>query len=322
MEDWLIQNIETWGSDDCDIYMKSTEGNVVKILFEIYQKQNINTNNLEFKKTGIYSQQQNPREDMLFDLVLKRDCLEEYKCNHDSYWVGLNSTDVASFYHNVKKKEAIEMGICLKSPDNHLLGVIPLEGGSSRLKSGYIRNQRVQNKEISPPTGYSDPVLIRGTDFQKSVKDIARTTTNASREVIVKGGYKWISFWGDSKGVQGSSVIFGNKTPSAKELVKQTYDCSSLSSIAKAGSMAGTTGKIKIYIAENLPLRIEFPIGTIGTLDVYIKSHELLKKEEGESEGEESENGEGVDENVLEESEESEESEQSDDSRDRIRKQK
>lgn len=284
MTDWVRENIETWSKDDCDIYVKSTEGSVVKVLFEVYQKQNITTNNLEFTKNGIFSQQQNPREDMLFDLSLHRENFDVFKCIHDSYWVGLNSSDVASFYHNVKKKEAVEMGASPKSPDNHLLGVIPLEGMSTRLKSGYIRNQRVQVKKISPPTEYGDPILIKGIDFQKSIKDMSRTTTSSNREVIIKGGDRWMSLWGDSKGVQGSSVIFGNKQDSPNELVRQTYDCSSLSSIAKAGGMGGPSTKIKVYISENLPMRIEFPIGTLGTLNVYIKSKELIKKEE-EDEG-------------------------------------
>jgi hypothetical protein len=287
MTDWLHKNIETWTDEDCEVYVKSTEGSVLKILFEVYQKQII-TNNLEFTKKGIFSQQQNQRDDMLFDLALNRDNFDEYKCPDKSYWVGLNSADVASFYHNVKKKEAVEMGVPVQSPDNHLLGVIPLEGMSSRLKSGYIRNQRVQQQKIDPPVGYGDPVLIKGVEFQKSVKDMSRTTTNATREVTIKGGHRWISFWGDSKGVQGSSVIFGNKTNNSKELVKQTYDCSSLSSITKAGSMGGTSAKIKIYIADNLPLRIEFPVGGLGTLNVYIKSHELLQKESEESDAENS----------------------------------
>jgi hypothetical protein len=254
MSDWLHDNVETWNSDDCSIYIKSTEGNVIKTLFEVYRKQNITTTKLEFTPKGIFNQQKNQKDDMLFDLKLYRDEFEIYKYDVDkkSHWVGLNSQDVASFFHNVKKKEAIEMGVPIKSPDNHLLGVIPLEGMSSRLMSGYIRDQRV--------------------------KDMTRTTTNSTREVVVKGGDRWVSFWGDAKGVQGSSIIFGTKTDKSETLVRQTYDCASFASIAKAGTMCGQS-KIKLYVAKDMPLKIVFPVGRLGTQDVYIKSHELIQKE-------------------------------------------
>jgi hypothetical protein len=280
MSDWLHDNVETWNSDDCSIYIKSTEGNVIKTLFEVYRKQNITTTKLEFTPKGIFNQQKNQKDDMLFDLKLYRDEFEIYKYDVDkkSHWVGLNSQDVASFFHNVKKKEAIEMGVPIKSPDNHLLGVIPLEGMSSRLMSGYIRDQRVQQDKIEPPVGYGHPVLIKGAEFQKSVKDMTRTTTNSTREVVVKGGDRWVSFWGDAKGVQGSSIIFGTKTDKSETLVRQTYDCASFASIAKAGTMCGQS-KIKLYVAKDMPLKIVFPVGRLGTQDVYIKSHELIQKE-------------------------------------------
>ncbi len=69
------------------------------------------------------------------------------------------------------------------------------------------------------------------------------------------------------------------------EKYKQTFTTSEIVHLLK---IAGASQTVQFYITKGLPLKIKLDIGSLGTLEVYIKSKEMMKEESTED-GEEEE---------------------------------
>jgi hypothetical protein len=60
---------------------------------------------------------------------------------------------------------------------------------------------------------------------------------------------------------------------------RQTFTTAHITQLTKC---AGQSGNIQIYYHEELPIQIKMLTGTLGSLSVYIKSHELIEQLEEE----------------------------------------
>jgi proliferating cell nuclear antigen PCNA len=254
---------------------KTREGYAFKVLSELLLN-NIKTACFEIDETGIRLRMMNNHRTILIDLVLEADKFAVYKYrSNEKMCIGVNLTHFHKMLKSVKKKDSIQLFISDDAPTDLGMKVIPKE--TNRVTTSHIKIQTIQNIDIDLPEGYSRPVLVPSSDFQKMCKGLAQIS-NQTR--IMSKGFL-IRFSSDAGGVMKRFTEFGETedTDSDSDDEKsncaeydEEFDTEQLISVTK---LSGLSMSMQIYTRNENPLLIRSDIGGIGKISVYLKSKSL-----------------------------------------------
>ena len=155
--------------------------------------------------------------------------------------------------------------------------------------TGHVNITMVRPVVHDEPTGYGDPIIITAKEFQqvKQLNKISKTM-----ELTFKG--KTVDLFCDKDGVYSKGISLGDtddtddeddeedeKDGDEEDEYKQTYDSDKILDLVKPAS---TSNNIQIWSAPDLPLHVSLNAGANGSVDVYIKSREIIEEEEDEKE--------------------------------------
>ena len=151
---------------------KSQEAYCIKILAELLAN-NIKTGCFVVDESGISLCMMDHHRTILIDLNLVSENFSNYKFNAPKkMYIGINLNHFHKMLRSIKKKDSIELFIDEKSPNDLAIKVIPKE--NNRVSTSFIKIQNVQNLDIDLPTGYSKPIIVSSSEFQKMSKVLRR----------------------------------------------------------------------------------------------------------------------------------------------------
>jgi len=259
---------------------KTGEAYFIKVLAELLTN-NIKTGCFEVNDIGLHLKMFDHHRKTLVDLQLLAENFSLYKFkNSNKISMGLNLNHFHKMLKSIKKKDSLQLFIDSSNLNELSIKTIPKE--NTRITTSGIKIQTVQNLEIDIPTGYSKPVIVPSTEFQKMCKDLSSI---GSTNITVKAKEFHIEFIADADGILKRKVVFGEnedvESDDEEENIinyQATFATDQLSRITK---LSGLSNTMQIFPASNnLPLLFRSSIGSLGKISIFVKSKELVEQEQ------------------------------------------
>lgn len=250
----------------------------IKILAELLQN-NIKTACFEIDDDGIKLCMMDHNRTILIQLLLESENFIFYKFkSKEKLFLGINLNHFHKMLKSIKKKDSIQLFINDEFPTDLGIKVIPKE--NNRITTSFVKIQGIQTLDIDIPEGYGKPIIVPSTEYQKMCKDMVHIGSVIN--IVAKNFH--IKFRCNAGGVMTRHVEFGEMGDSdddddeEKDCIEynQDFDTDQLSRITK---MAGLSSNIQIYPNKGKPLLFRSAIGSLGKISIYIKSKDLIDKE-------------------------------------------
>jgi proliferating cell nuclear antigen PCNA len=244
----------------------------MKIMSELVSNV-IKTSFWEISSTGIsLCMFDHPRKTMV-NIKLKAENFHIYNFNNpENIYIGMNSIHFHKMLKSIKKKDNIELYIDNSNRSDLVIRTIPKD--HNRITISSIKIQPVQNLSITNPSGYVKSIIIPSNDFQKMIKDL---NTIGSDKISVNTDNGVVDFTADADGVMKRTVTFGQKSEDNHVAHLSSFSTEQIDRISKISALSDS---IHIFpSSDTLPLQIKSNIGSIGTISVYIKSDEIIARE-------------------------------------------
>lgn len=250
----------------------------IKILAELLQN-NIKTACFEIDEDGVKLCMMDHHRTILIQVSLESEnfTLYKFKCK-DKLFLGINLNHFHKMLKSIKKKDSMQLFINDDSPNDLGIKVIPKE--NNRITTSFVTIQEIQTIDIDIPEGYGKPIIVPSSEYQKMCKDMAHIGSMIN--VVARNFH--IKFRCNACGVMKRHVEFGEIGDSDDEEEEddnvveynQDFDTEQLSRITK---MAGLSTSMQIYPKQGKPLLFKSAIGSLGKISIYIKSKDLIEKE-------------------------------------------
>lgn len=255
---------------------RTTEGYIIKVLSELLQN-NIKVGCFEIDKRGIFFRMMDTHRRLCIDFELFGENFTSYTVNSDSkLFIGVNLMHLRKMLKPIKKKDSMEFSQEKDNTGNLCIRIIPKEGG--KMTTSYIKIQDIQNIDLDLPAGYENYVSIPSSDYQKMCKDME----SISQNINLKATQTTIRFTADMTCVYSRSILFGEGDDSdeSKIIYDQHFESDQLNNLGRISGLGITSGNnIQIFCKSNLPILFRTNIGTLGKINIYIKSKEQVEKE-------------------------------------------
>ena len=250
---------------------KSNEAYCIKILAELLSN-NIKTGCFVLDDTGISLRMMDHHRSILIDLVLNANNFQMYKFNSKKIYLGINLNHFHKMLKSIKKKDSIELFINEDTPTDLGIRVIPKE--NNRVTTSYIKIQNVQNLDINIPTGYSKPIIVSSSEYQKLVKEMSSIGTTLK---VLSKNYS-IEFSCNAGGILKRTVQFG-EIDEDDDVTKDTeYEQEFVTDqLCRITKLSGLSTNMQIFPGK--PLLFSSSIGSLGKICIYIKSKEQIDSE-------------------------------------------
>lgn len=267
---------------------KTADGYSMKILSELFQH-NLKTAFFRINEKGIFLSMFDPKRRILIDLALKANKFNfyKYKSHEENLFIGINLSQLHRTMKSIKKKDSLVLKIVSTQPNSLIIRVIPKDN-PTRISESIVKFQDAQHIESELPIGYSRPVNLPSSDFQKACKEVAIAGNVIN---VTSKGFQ-IKFTCDGSSLLHKSVSFGEAEDSDAESdsddeeeipYNQNFDAEQLLRITK---ISGLGTDMQIFAKTNLPLLFKSSVGHIGRISIYLRSKEQIEKEKDESDEE------------------------------------
>ena len=257
---------------------KTHNAYTIKILAELLQN-NIKTACFEICEEGIKLCMMDHHRTILIQLSLESEnfTLYKFKCK-EKLFLGINLNHFHKMLKSIKKKDSLCLFIDDDSPNDLAIKVIPKE--NNRITTSFVTIQETQTIDIDIPEGYSKPIIVPSSEYQKMCKDMAHIGSTIN--VVARNFH--IKFRCNAGGVMKRHVEFGEMGDSDDEEdddsniieYNQDFYTDQLSRITK---MAGLSTNMQLYTKKGKPLLFKSSIGSLGKMSIYIKSKDLIETE-------------------------------------------
>ena len=251
----------------------------IKILAELLQN-NIKTACFEIDEDGVKLCMMDHHRTILIQVSLESEnfTLYKFKCK-DKLFLGINLNHFHKMLKSIKKKDSMQLFINDDSPNDLGIKVIPKE--NNRITTSFVTIQEIQTIDIDIPEGYGKPIIVPSSEYQKMCKDMAHIGSMIN---VVARNFHIKFRCNAGGGVMKRHVEFGEMGDSDDEEEEddnvveynQDFDTEQLSRITK---IAGLSTNMQIYPKQGKPLLFKSAIGSLGKISIYIKSKDLIEKE-------------------------------------------
>tara|TARA_B100001115_G_scaffold181586_1_gene176089 strand:- start:1242 stop:2006 length:765 start_codon:yes stop_codon:yes gene_type:complete len=244
---------------------KTNEGFLFKVLTELLL-QNIKTCCWILNDQGISLRMTDNLQKILLDIRLNADNFQIYKYKYPTKkMIGLNLQHLHKMLKSVKKKDTVEIFINNDNDNNFGIKIIPKD--NTRVTTSYIKIQNIQNINVQLDHEYKKPIIILSNDYQKMIKDMI----SIGNHIEVTSTEHTINFNCIADGVYSREVMFGNPEEDEDNTIKYR-DRFYADQLHKLIKLSGLGQKLHIYTEKDKPLFISCNIGSIGIIQIHIKS--------------------------------------------------
>lgn len=251
---------------------KTTEAYYVKVLVELLSNI-LKSGCFEFSENGIFLRQIDTQRKTLVDIELNHNNFQIYRINNpEGYHVNITLTHLYGMLKSIKKKDSLILSINDENLTELSIETFPQE--NTRRTISIIKIQQTQNVDIDLPMDYSRPIIIKSTEFQKTMKDML----NIGTTIKVESKGNKIIFSSDADEILKRIIEFGeDNEDSDTRSYSQTFSTDQFSRIIKLSALGSN-----IHIFPGHPLLFKTNIGNIGKIAIYIKSLEEIENEKNE----------------------------------------
>lgn len=260
---------------------KTGEAYQIKVLAELMTN-NLKTGCFEVNEDGMSLRMFDQPRKTLVDLNLLSENFSLYKFKNDEkFCIGLNLNHFHRMLKSIKKKDSLQLFI--DSDDITALSIKTIPKENTRVTTSAIKIQNIQNIDADLPIGYGKPVIVPSSDFQKMCKELSSI---GSTNICVQAKGFHIDFIADADDILKRKVRLGETDDSDNEhedkdndynLYEATFTTDQFTRINK---IAGLGSTLQIFPGtDKLPLLFRSNVGSLGKISVYIKSKELIDKE-------------------------------------------
>lgn len=229
----------------------------------------------KFLEDGIYIKQIDDQRSIFFNIILERKHFMNYHCEQEFQF----SLNIKHFQRNIKtfkKKNSLSFFIERDRITDLGTEIKPNVEVKTKIKRNYITIKKETPDDFEVPTGYKNPKVINSTDFQ-DIKGII----NISRELIIKiQKTNYISFSCKSE-IDSSEISIGELVKG--DVYESKFYSSMFNQIIKLPSLSP---QIQFYIPpmNRYPLKIEMQVGSLGSLEIFLKDIQELENQKLELE--------------------------------------
>lgn len=254
-------------------FLKTEQGYAFKVLVDLlhntikYPCFTISERGVELRSLDYYQR-------LLVDLFLPAENFLEFRCDKPVTF-GITSTYLQNLVKTVKRRNILTMEITDEDVSKLTVHVTPKDLSSTM--SASLKIQHIQMIEVDLFEGYSYPIHIPSSEYQKMIKSLSSMEAKVV-EITIKDD-KQINFYCNAENVYDKSFTFGQDTTGENEY-KMTFDINQLNRLSKLSCIGGTSSYIKIFSQKDYPLKFLVNVGTLGTLGIYIKSNEVIEEDE------------------------------------------
>lgn len=248
----------------------------LKILVELLQN-NIRMACFEIDQEGIQLCMMDHQRTVLVSVKLQSENFIVYKFRSPKkLYIGVNLVHLHKMFKSIKRKDSIQLFI--EDDQSTELGIKVIPKENNRVTTSFIKIQCIQTLDIDTPTGYGKPIIIPSAEYTKMIKDVSSIGNTIH---IVAKNY-CIQFKCEGDGIMKRHVEFGDAVDSDDESdddvpeYKHSFSTEQLARIAK---ISGLGTNMHIYPQEELPLLVKSPVGTLGSIRIYLKSKEMIDAE-------------------------------------------
>lgn len=264
-------------NEDYNFYADTPSGHAIKVLVEVFQRCVLNDGYFNLDKDGIHFCCTDNKKTTLLNSRLHMREFDNYHCETPKT-VAINLKHFHKLLKNVKKKDSITMFINKDMPNKLGITLVPIivKEKSERAETSFITIREVSNGEIDVPDGYHFPKVIPSNEYQKMCKKMAVVPGKTIRITIQEN--KFISFFCDGGDIISSEMAFGTKEKDTDTYVGEFYT-TTLDQLIK---MPGLAPKMQISAPHDnrYPLKIRMNVGTLGFVEVFLKTKNQIEYEE------------------------------------------
>lgn len=251
--------------------IKTDQGYIFKLLVELLQH-NIKDGCFCIGQAGIYFRMSDTHHKICIDLSLLRENFTSYTLNSPKdINIGVNLIHLFKMIKSTKKGDSIEL--FKESDASNDLNIVHISKDGKTTKTS-IRVQTIQMLDISLSSDYTDHNSIPSQEYTKLCKDLE----SLSKVIIIKGTNTGLCFSAQLDHVYSKSIYFGSYEET-EEIYRQTFDTEQLSNMKRLSGLGISRSTISFYYNNNQPLLITTNIGTLGKINIYVKSRELVECE-------------------------------------------
>jgi hypothetical protein len=245
----------------------------------------VNEVTMNFGTKSIEMKQQDSYGTILHNMTVDKSCLVDYYLNNDyeSISIGVDMRSLRSKIKNAQKKQTVltlfnnmdvptEFYATFKVPNknNVPMSIIP----TLRIKEG-------RDIELPDYIGADPSLVVQVVDLSSTFGHIANSKCKYAelicytRGILITGVVNGKVDAVQTLGKCANPYTFGEER--AAELngpivAKYTISNSNIKPFSKINNVSPASATLRIFYADGLPLRILFPIGTIGVHEVFLIS--------------------------------------------------
>jgi len=261
---------------------KENDAFVIKILGELLSNV-VTWAPFTVNENGIFLNKKDLRNEQLVEISLDRGNFHVFKCSEPIHFLVYSGT----FYKMlkaIKKKDTITMFITEDEPLK--LGITVEQTAEKNKVTTFIKisYNRPEDIQLGLPIKYNNPLIISSKEFQKM-----KNLHSISKEIKLSCNKSQLRFFCDGGEIYSRELIINTEEDDEGENLpanySQTFNTQCITQLTKCAGQSGNT--VKIFIEEELPLKINMRAGNLGELVVYIKSKEMLELEADDKDNEE-----------------------------------
>lgn len=254
--------------------LKTTESHSYKILAELLQNC-VRDAAFEIREDGMFltciDEGKTDHGTVCIDLKLFAENFPIFKLK-EPFVLGLNLIHFHRMLKSIKKKSTLMLQI--EENDPYKLNIIVNSGTeNNQPMTSHVKVTNVQVTEVDLAEGYDKPVVCSSKDFAQ-----LRTFNKIGPEIKVQFNQSWVRFLCSNDELMSRSMTFG-ETDNEDDINyhEHTFHADSITQLVK---VAGLSTNVQIYAHPELPLKIQFYVGSLGILCVFLKSLKQLQKEQ------------------------------------------
>lgn len=268
--------------DDYIFYAFTPDGYIIKVLVEVLQNCLTAEAHFNFEKTGVSLCMTDEHNKILVMLDIPIANFDSpYICKKNSSL----AVDLKQFHKllkNVKKKDSLALFLIPSRVNNLGIKIIPNVGqnNSQMIEKNFIGIKTITKQITKIPKGYRIPIVIPSSVYQKMCKKIATVSGSKNNTSIVVQKNNFISFNCYAEGLSAVEIEYGSYNSEEEDVVyKGNFSNSMLLSLQKIPGLSERT-KISAPKDPGYPIKFTIAVGSIGTMEIFVKTAEQIQYEE------------------------------------------
>lgn len=259
---------------------KTTDAYVMKTLIELLHH-TIKVACFHINPKGIFLRMMDSNQQLLIDCSLNAENFQLYhfstKVENQSINIGINLGHLHRMLKSVKKRDTLLFFI--EDQNRSDLGIEIVPKDMSRVTISMIKIQNIENLQIELPQRYENSLLVSSNEFCKMVKDMM----SISSTIRVRAKRYHVGFYSDIDAIFSREVLLGNHEDKIQVdeennnyLFDEIFETEHISRILK---ISGLFQNMNLIYKSGMPFHIASKIGSIGNINLYLKSKKQIEQE-------------------------------------------